>query len=69
MDIDKQKRVVRYFEKVERFLEVQSIVYRPSYKTNLDYYGSDLWLEHEELNNFLRKEADNLFFLGINVYK
>jgi hypothetical protein len=56
------QRVARYYEKLQQFWALQSIVYRPSYN------GGKEWDAHEKLNDWLRKEADELFCLGVSVY-
>lgn len=62
MDKTITQRVVDYYKRLEQFHAIQSIVYKPSYK------GGKEWEAHEFLNNWLRKEADELFCLGVSVY-
>jgi transcription initiation factor IIE alpha subunit len=57
-------RVAEYYRKLTEFHAIQSVVYRPSYRATPD----KLWEAHEKINEWLRKEADELFCLGVSVY-
>jgi hypothetical protein len=58
-------RVNMYHVRLKEFWNMQSIVHRPSYNADIDPAP---WKAHDFLNAWLRKEADELFNLGINVY-
>jgi hypothetical protein len=58
-------RVNMYHVRLKEFRNMQSIVFQPSYNADINPAP---WKAHEFLNAWLRKEADDLFNLGINVY-
>jgi hypothetical protein len=58
-------RVNLYHVRLKEFWNMQSIVHQPSY--NADHNPAP-WKAYEFLSAWLRREADELFNLGINVY-
>ena len=58
-------RVNTYHLRLKEFWNMQSIVHQPSYNADRE---PEYWKAHEFLSAWLRKEADDLFNLGVNVY-